>query len=109
MEVVSNFLLHIVPLPLGLGPSLVPSEARPSGAGDATKHVHGPVEMDGMGKAADGNEDSHCWEQNDGSEMQIKGAGHQSMHVYCVCLRCSKGAGSGFKAEICKLCSGLTL
>lgn len=47
----NNFLgveLCIVPLPLGLDPSLVPSEAHPSG--DATKHMHGPVEIDGMGK-----------------------------------------------------------
>lgn len=58
MKVVNNFLcveLHIVPLPLGLGPSLVPSEAHPSCAGDATKHMHGPMEMDGMGKPANGN------------------------------------------------------
>lgn len=58
MKLLNNFLcaeLHIVPLPLGLDPSLVPSEAHPSGAGDATKHCMGPMEMDGMGKPANGN------------------------------------------------------
>lgn len=55
MKVLDNFLcleLHIVPLPLGLDPSLVPSEAHPSGAGDATKHTHAWANGDGWnGKA----------------------------------------------------------
>lgn len=57
MKVLNNFLrwLHIVSLPLGLDPSLVPSEAHPSGPLDATKHMHGPMEIDGMGKPANGN------------------------------------------------------
>lgn len=61
MKVLNIFLhwphvkLRILPLPLGLDPSLVPSEAHPSGTWDATKHMHGPTEIDGIGKPANGN------------------------------------------------------
>lgn len=60
MKVLNNFLhwprvkLHSL-LPLGLDPSLVPSEAHPSGIWDATKHMHGPMEIDGIRKPANGN------------------------------------------------------